>query len=632
MARRIFMMTVVAITFATITLLLISFSTGVHTAQETSKVLLDFILAALQILAIVFVLIILHDYLRTRRPHRLLFEGVKNEAKLTSAENSPADLDTLAREELVHQFLIIYYELQSFIQQAEEQSRLESDSSQEERTGKRIRIPAFLSDELNFEEAPDTQNLARFFPSLHQGSHDPHDLTITMIRFLQQHLKKVLGDIQVPLQESGDKSANGKAMTSKHSQINAVALQEIMSSAPAEVKPVVGMIDMLVPPRLTKAAAYLQWRGNPRSPQGEIGITLDVSSPDRSTDSLVRTLWQPLQADDDTSSSKGFPKSAERQLTHMYVDLLKPAMRLLVLLFWEQKLISALSKRKFEHGEPMNRQEYSACFIFLFGALYAISGLQFKPQLTFFARLALERFRTAADLHADWETPHCYIGYVYDLLAKQNKDNAKQCEGFISSGVEACDTYRNLAGKQVDKKRKQAEADLQKALLLLLSSKDEELDQSAHLFHEALQQVDPLTYEYYPQQYDVYFYHVACWYGRVEGKKDARARERIEHTLQEHDGFEHCRLPQEARRYLVYSLARSHFLWFAVEDEEDLRPIIDEQTARRLKDKLKRIEDEEAKFSSNYKLACQKGEEFQNHIDKIVKEVWLCCGTKGRWE
>lgn len=622
MIRRIFMMTVVAITFVLVTLLLIKFSGGIESAQHTSQQLFEVILTVLGILGIVFVLIILHDYLRAHRPHRLLFEGVKNEAKLTSAENSPADLNTLAKEELIHQFLIIYYELLSFIQQTEKQIRLESDRSPEACTDKTTCTSAFLSDELNFEQAPDTQNLAQFFPSLHRGSHDPHDLTITMIYFLQQNLEQVLRDIQVPFQGTDKKRTKGRVLTSWHSQVSSVTLKEIVSYVPSEVKPVVGLIDILIPPRLTKAAAYLQRRGNPRSPRGDAGITLDVSSPDESTDSLVRTLWQPLQVDDDHSSSRSFPKSAERQLTHVYVDLLRPAMRLLVLLFWEQKLNSALNKRKPSKGEPMNRQEYNASFIFLMGALYAISGLQFEQQQIFFARLALERFRTAAELHAGWETPHRSIGYIYDMLAKYHKDDANRCASFIRSGVEAYDTYRNLAGKQVDKKRKQADADLQKARLLLHSSKHEDLDHSVRLFHQALQQVgDPLTYEQYPQQYDAYFYYVACWYGRVEGK-DARASEHIKHTLHTCDGFEHRILPQEARRYLVSSMARSHFLWFAVEDEEDLRPIIDKPTAKRLKGELTCIEHDEAPFSPNYKLAYQKGEEFQNRIDGILKKVW----------
>jgi hypothetical protein len=76
--------------------------------------------------------------------------------------------------------------------------------------------------------------------------------------------------------------------------------------------------------------------------------------------------------------------------------------------------------------------------------------------------------------------------------------------------------------KQVDKKRKQADANLKKALLLLRSSKDEDFDNSVDLFHEALQQVDDfLIYEDYPQQFDVYFYK-KC--GRADG---GRTRETV---------------------------------------------------------------------------------------------------------
>ena len=198
-------------------------------------------------------------------------------------------------------------------------------------------------------------------------SHDPHDLTLEIIYFLKQNLEQVLGDAQVPFQESASQRTTDKALTSRHSQISSVTLQQIISFAPNAMQPVINLIDMLIPPRLTKATAYLQRRRDPLSPRGEAGITLDVSSPDESTDSMVRTLWQPIQANDDGSSSQGLPKSTEGQLTGVYVDLLKPAMRLLVLLFWEQKLISALNKRKPKKGDQMNRQEYNACFIFLFG-------------------------------------------------------------------------------------------------------------------------------------------------------------------------------------------------------------------------------------------------------------------------
>ncbi len=628
--RRILMMVMVVLTFVGVTLLLMQFSTiKITDVQQTSQGLLNVVLTTLEVVAMTFILVILHDYLRARRPHRLLFEGVSNEAKLISPENSPTALNTLVKEELIHQFLIIYHELQSFIQQAERQRRIESDRDQEEPADQTPRTLSFLSDELNFEDAPDTQNLARFFPSLHRGSHDPHDLTITTIYFLKQNLEQVLGDIQVPFQKSGSKRTSNKALISRHSQISSVTLQQIVSSMPDHMKPVVNLIDILIPPRLTKATAYLQRRGDPLSPWGDAGITLDVSSPNGSADSMVRTLWQPIQTNDDGSSSSRLPKSTEGQLTGVYVDLLKPAMRLLVLLFWEQKLISALNKRKPEKGDQMNRQEYNACFIFLFGALYAVSSLQFEQQHMFFARLALERFRTAADLHPNWETPHRYLGHVYDMLARHCcKDDANRCASFIKSGAEAYKTYDDLASKQVDKKHKQADAHLKKALLLLHSSKDEEFDHSVELLDKAFQQVgDPLTYEHYPQQYDVYFYNVACWFGRVEGK-DTRARKHIERKLIERkliertDGFEHCTLQQEARRYLVCSMARSQFVWFAVEDNEDLRRIIDKQEAERLKGELTRIQNGEAKLASNYKLAYQKGEEFQNHIDEILKKVW----------
>jgi hypothetical protein len=169
---------------------------------------------------------------------------------------------------------------------------------------------------------------------------------------------------------------------------------------------------------------------------------------------------------------------------------------------------------------------------------------------------------------------------------------------------------------------KQADANLKKALLLLRSSEDEDLDKSVDLFHEALQQVDDfLIYEDYPQLFDVYLYNVASWFGRVKGK-DASARKYIEHKLQECDGFEHCTLQEGARRYLVYSMARSQFVWFAVADDEDLRHIISPPEVESLKRKLTCIQKEEAKFSSNYRLAYQKGEEFKDRIDGILKEVW----------
>ena len=166
MIRRIFMMVVVAITFTVITVLIIRYS---PTPWEASKGLLDGILAALEIVAVISILIVLHDYLSSRRPRRLLFEGVSNQGQLASAENAPTDLNTLAKEERIHQFLIIYYELRYFIEEAERQRRIESDRSQEGPADRTIHLSPFLSDELNFEDFPDTQKLARFFPSLHSG-------------------------------------------------------------------------------------------------------------------------------------------------------------------------------------------------------------------------------------------------------------------------------------------------------------------------------------------------------------------------------------------------------------------------------------------------------------------------------
>src|SRR5690349_3272750 len=99
------------------------FTTFSH--QETG--ITSFLLASLELIGLVIsiaiVVFVLYQYIRYRRPYRLVFDAFSNEATLFKNEDKPLNLSILAKEELVRQFKMIYREIKVYKNQSEKRGQ-----------------------------------------------------------------------------------------------------------------------------------------------------------------------------------------------------------------------------------------------------------------------------------------------------------------------------------------------------------------------------------------------------------------------------------------------------------------------------------------------------------------------------
>ena len=106
--------------------------------SDQEKTITTFLLASLELIGLVvstaIVIFILYQYIRYRRPYRLIFDAFSNELALIQNENKPLNLSVLAKEKLVRQFIIIFNELKVY----------SGEKSQD--------FEAFVADELYIEE------------------------------------------------------------------------------------------------------------------------------------------------------------------------------------------------------------------------------------------------------------------------------------------------------------------------------------------------------------------------------------------------------------------------------------------------------------------------------------------------
>ena len=115
------------------------FATFSH--EETG--ITTFLLASLELIGLVvsiaIIVFILYQYIRYRRPYRLVFDAFSNESTLVKNGDKPLNLSILAKEELVHQFKIIYREIKIY-------------KNQSDRRGQDLKVQ--VADELYIEEDP----------------------------------------------------------------------------------------------------------------------------------------------------------------------------------------------------------------------------------------------------------------------------------------------------------------------------------------------------------------------------------------------------------------------------------------------------------------------------------------------
>jgi FtsZ-binding cell division protein ZapB len=220
---------------------------------------------------------------------------------------------------------------------------------------------------------------------------------------------------------------------------------------PKEAAPVSKFIEAIIPPHIIKATAYLQWRSNVSDGHvagdvaDKVGITFKFVDLSNQRNLMVRTLWwQPEDAakEDTRMRPAARPntnhKPVSNEVAERYIDLLEPATYWMVLMFWEQKLLSniPLENRVVSKFE----RKRQARIFYLLGTLYYAYADQYPAHKVFFCNLAVEHFREAMAKDANWDLPYLYLANLYTFKAQE-----------IQREMEKLEMLRQDVQNQVDK-------------------------------------------------------------------------------------------------------------------------------------------------------------------------------------
>lgn len=430
--------------------------------------------------------LVLYQYIQYFRPHRLIFEGLNNEAdlsNLTKTKKMPANLSKLAKEALISQFKDLYNQLNRYYQ-------LSSNSF----------WPNTLLEEQ--EEGESEEDI--LFYLLPLPASKGNILTLIIARNLVSTLGKILDSL-------GDQSTRDY-------------VKSIAAVAPKEVAPVINVMDSILPPHITKATGYLQLRNHNSDDGGETGITIEVIDVRKETSFNIHTFW--LSEEKDTN----------RSTVESYSSLIRPAMRWLALTFWEQQVLFYISRKESlpKTADKTQLQNERAGLFYLLGVLYYASARQFIKHQNFFYQCAIEHLQDASREKPDWYMPYLFGANAYFYIMQKapspqvhdeslgaalelydralNTDEAKSCTD-IRCLIEVC----------------KAIAQRESGDNLLVSTAREYANNN-------IASIDLTLSDSNPTDCAIYLYHLAKWYAIEKNEKDAR-------------------------RCLVYSMARSSLLW-----------------------------------------------------------------------
>ncbi len=429
--------------------------------SDHEKAVTTFILASLELVGIVFsiviVVYILYQYIRYRRPHRLVFEAFSNESELIDTEKKPLNLSMLAQEELVRRFKIIYTELKGYT----------DDASND--------FEALVADELYIEEVPSGNEIGNY-------------VSVDQIK-----KSGVIEDLMEVIRSLKDSKG-----------INLIDL--VGEIAPKEVTPVMKFIEAIFPPHIVRATGYLQWRSDI---PGRVGITFEFVDLSNQRNLMVRTLWWQASENDTTTLQAEATVDNEtliNKATDRYIELLSPAMHWLALMFWEQNLLShvPLINRILKVRE--NRRQ--ARIFYLLGALYYASSNRFQANNRFFCQLAVEHLRQASITDSSWNLPYLYLAnlYCFKML---------EAEGDIRKKL--FKETQSLCKKALDHTKKsnmytQHRIIIAKALAELYSGDDNCAMTAGKELEQLETELDPANYSPKRADCSAYLLNLSIWY------------------------------------------------------------------------------------------------------------------------
>lgn len=578
------------------------------TKQETS--IRDVILGTLELIGILVssavVFIILVQYFRYRRPYRLVFDAFSNEPDLINKENKPLNLSILVQEELIRQIKIIFNEIKSH----------------SERDKKEHEFMAFGADELYIEEES-LSNSIRKYVSVDQ-------------------LKKggMIEDLKDVIQSLKDSKG-----------FNLLSL--IGEIVPKEVAPVSKVIEAIIPPHIIKATAFLQWRSNVSDGHvsgdvtDKVGITFKFVDLSNQRNLMVRTLWwqQEDASKEDTRTRSTVKtntnhKPVSNEVAERYIDLLEPATYWMVLMFWEQKLLSNISPVK--RFIPKFRKRHQARILYLLGTLYYAYADQRPAHKVFFCNLAVEHFREAIAKDANWDLPYLYLANLYtfkaqdiqrelgklemqrqdiqnqmDRLVKVRQDthNLKEKSDKLSQEVKALkeksdklshdarDLYEkalNLAKTIYTRHRIRLNMALADLSTGLTPGNLELLAKAFQQVEELQTELDPADFSWERADCAVYLYNLATWYIIALDRSV---------TMIGVNALE------KARRYLAYSLARSEDLKDMVEKDAKFESMRLSRDIELLLEILNKVRQE------NGTLAKLTGKDLRDKLYSVSQEI-----------
>lgn len=511
------------------------------------------------LVSIAIVVFILYQYIRFRRPYRLVFEAFSNESKLVDTGKKPLNLSVLAQEELAHQFKIIYKDLKEYA---------DKDSQDFE---------ALAADELYIEEVSLGNDIGKhvFADQIEKGG-------------MIGDLKEVIRDLKNP------------------EGINLLHL--VGEIAPKEVTPLMKFIEAIFPPHIIKATGHLQCKSDK---SGRAGITFEFVDLGSRRNLMVRTLWE--QSSENLMTPPAKSNTTNETLTNKgsdcYIELLRPAMYWVALMFWEQKLISNVPR--INRILTVLEKRRKARILYLIGALYYTHANRLmKAYSPFFCQLAVEHLRLALITDPSWSLPYLYLANLYSIKALDKKDALH--EKLLNEAFKLYNQVLDLTKKQGEKFT-HARIIVAKSLAQLTSgvnTQDEcRIARAIQSIEDLKTLIEPADFDPHREDCAVFLYNLATWYQIAYNKYIT-----IPNVIPRN----------EARRYLAYSLARSRTFWDAVEDDVNFKKMREEGDLVKLKQELSK------KLSEESALAKLTGEHFKTEIDKLLEKVDQLLQRSGR--
>ena len=512
------------------------------TTKDTNMIaiagnLASLILVILELCAIAIAIIGLHYYFRRYRPSVFIFEGFSNAAKLADIDHVPVDFNNLAREELAYQFRLIFMQLKKYyerecaelpsadpVQQAppdegnddEQSSDLLQQSSSDQKKRKSKHAHPSVNEDQDFEALRPEDQAEWPLPSPYR---ERQIFDIKKANLLLNCLKKTIDSLE---------------KTGISNIVNAIE-----RNTPKEISPIVNFIDALLPAHTVRVTCYLQWRS--KSPDG-IGITFEIAD-SKQEGSFTHALWLERTLKNTTAAN------AQKMLTERYIELIRPAMRWLTLLFWEQEV-----KQDTSHDD---KKGLLAAFYYLLGAFYEHSIEEFPACSNFFQQQqALDRLCKVTSKYPNRSLPYFYRAERYLQMSKDAKEAKKKDRPWLQKAIDNYDQACNCTPWEKHEQDIKNRIIIRKALAVLgLEDEDRfgkmkmQIEDMTKPGHEG----DPATFHSRDGTEDcsLYLSNLASWYVNL-----ARWYVSLGKSAEKEE------TETKARLYLIYSFIRDQSQWY----------------------------------------------------------------------